>query len=203
MITHAVYGIRTSTYKGEYMTRLYRLMESWSEIMETGNTPPVDIFPWLKQVPERFFGNYKSRALGIGKQMESLYDNMLGRVISRREKSGERVGSLMDNVLDQQDNNALNANQLRFIGGTTMEGASDTSSSLILAIIQAFIKYPEVQTRAQQEMDAVVGEDRTPQWSDFAQLPYINMIVKEGHRWRPILPLNFPHSLGEGWSFRC
>lgn len=81
-----------------------------------------------------------------------------------------------------------------------MEGGSDTSSSLILAIVQALIKYPEVQRKAQEEIDAVVGSERSPQWSDLANLPYINMIIKEGHRWRPILPLGFPHALGEGES---
>jgi cytochrome P450 len=81
-----------------------------------------------------------------------------------------------------------------------MEGGSDTSSSLILAIIQALILNPEVQDRAHREISAVVNEDRTPVWSDMANLPYINMIVKEGHRWRPILPLCFPHALGQGNS---
>ena len=40
------------------MNRLYTLMEKWSEIMETGNTPPVDIFPLLKLLPQRLFRNY-------------------------------------------------------------------------------------------------------------------------------------------------
>ena len=79
-----------------------------------------------------------------------------------------------------------------------MEGGSDTSSSLILAIVQALILNPEVQQRAHREIDTVIGEDRSPEWSDMDKLPYINMIVKEGHRWRPILPLCFPHALGQG-----
>lgn len=79
-----------------------------------------------------------------------------------------------------------------------MEGGSDTSASLILAIIQAMIHYPEVQRKAQEEIDSVVKFQRSPVWADLPKLPYINMIVKEGHRWRPILPLCFPHALGEG-----
>lgn len=43
-----VFGVRTRTTNGEYMNRLYNMMEDWSEIMETGATPPVDEFPWLK-----------------------------------------------------------------------------------------------------------------------------------------------------------
>lgn len=179
------------------MNRLYHLMEEWSQIMETGATPPVDIFPWLKRFPEKFVGNYITRAKGIGKQMESLYSDILGQVIQRRGL-GERINCFMDRVLDQQNKTELPPNQLRFLGGVLMEGGSDTSSSLILAIVQAMIKNPEIQLKAQAEIDAIVGHDRSPQWSDLGNLPYINMIVKEGHRWRPILPLGFPHVLGEG-----
>ena len=180
------------------MRRLYHLMEQWSAIMETGATPPVDVFPWLKLLPERFFGNYITRARNIGAQMETLYDDILAKVFARRDKEQQRLGSFMDKVLDQQEKNALPPNQLRFIGGVLMEGGSDTSSSLILAIVQALIQYPQVQRKAQEEIDSVIGWERSPQWSDLASLPYINMIVKEGHRWRPILPLGFPHALGEG-----
>jgi len=180
------------------MNRLYTLMEEWSKLMETGHTPPVDIFPFLKLVPERVFGRYKTRSLDVGRQMENLYEDILSEVISRREKEGRNVKCFMDTVLDQQEKIQLPRDQLRFIGGVLMEGGSDTSSSLILAIVQALINNPEVQRKAHTELDQVVGADRSPVWSDMVNLPYINMIVKEGHRWRPILPLCFPHALGEG-----
>lgn len=53
-------------------------------------------------------------------------------------------------------------------------------------------------SRAQAEIDAAIDDDRSPEWSDFAKLPYINMIIKESHRWRPVSPLGVPHALGEG-----
>ena len=178
------------------MNRLYTMMESWSEIMETGATPPVDIYPFLKLLPESWFGSYVTRAKAIGAGMYSLYSDILGDVEARRA-TGKNIGSFMDRVLDQQKQNALTPSQLRFIGGVLMEGGSDTSSSLIIAIVQAMIQYPAVQRKAQEEIDRVVGPSRSPTWSDFHNLPYINAIVKEGHRWRPILPLNFPHALTE------
>jgi len=160
------------------MNRLYTLMEEWSKLMETGHTPPVDIFPFLKLVPERMFGRYKTRSLAVGRQMDNLYEDILSEVISRREKEGRKLNCFMDS----------------FIGGVLMEGGSDTSSSLILAIVQALINNPEVQRKAHAEIDQVVGAARSPVWPDMVNLPYINMIVKEGHRWRPILPLCFPHA---------
>lgn len=121
-------------------------MEKWSTVLETGATPPVDAFPLLKLIPQRFMGNWRSRALEVGDLMTSLYTEVLQRVYDRRS-SGINKNSLMDRVLDQQEKNQFNKHQLAFLGGTLMEGGSDTSSSLILAIIQAMTEYPAVQER--------------------------------------------------------
>ncbi|KAK5721160.1 hypothetical protein LTR17_014801 [Elasticomyces elasticus] len=58
---------------------------------------------------------------------------------------------------------------------------------MILTIILAVTKYPEVQTRARTELDEVCRVERMPLFSDFDRLPYINCIIKEALRWRPTL----------------
>lgn len=55
------------------------------------------------------------------------------------------------------------------------------------------ILYPDVQRKAQAELDAVVGEGRLPQFADRGSLPYVNAVVKEVLRWHPISPLSIPH----------
>ena len=128
------------------MDRLYALMEKWSLVMELGATPPVDSFPLLKLIPQRFLGSWRTRAKEVGQLMTSLYSEVLGEVERRREKGVNR-GAFMDKVLDGQEKNQLSRNELYFLGGVLMEGGSDTSSSLILAIILAMMAYPDVQTR--------------------------------------------------------
>ena len=49
--------------------------------------------------------------------------------------------------------------------------------------------YPDVQKKAQAEIDAVVGPHRLPDFEDRPSLPYINAIVKESMRWHLALPL--------------
>ena len=62
------------------------------------------------------------------------------------------------------------------------------------------VAFPEAQRRAQAELDAVVGRDRLPTFSDAPQLPYIHAIVKETLRWRPVAPLGVPHvATREDW----
>lgn len=52
--------------------------------------------------------------------------------------------------------------------------------------------YPKVQASAQAELDAVVGQDRMPEFNDSANLPYITAIVSELFRWQPVTPLGTP-----------
>ena len=61
----------------------------------------------------------------------------------------------------------------------------------------AMVAFPEVQRRAQAEIDAVVGRSRLPTFTDAPHLPYVRAIVKEVTRWRPPLPLGLPHATAE------
>lgn len=173
------------------------IQEGWSKVMEPGNTPPVDIYPFLHLVPQRFFGNWVSRAKDVSSEMNKLYGRMTVHVQERRRKSGSK-GSFMDIVLDQNEKLQLNQHQLSFLGGVLMEGGSDTSSAIIIGFIHAMTKWGDVLKKAQAEVDSVVGEDRTPIWSDYKNLPYIAATVKEAMRWRPATPTAFPHQAAEG-----
>lgn len=49
--------------------------------------------------------------------------------------------------------------------------------------------HPEVQAKAQSQIDDVVGNDRLPEFADIDRLPYIQAIIKELFRWQPVTPL--------------
>ena len=51
------------------------------------------------------------------------------------------------------------------------------------------VMHPEVQRKAQAEIDRVVGNDRFPTIADQANLPYVDAIAKEVLRWGPIVPV--------------
>ena len=53
----------------------------------------------------------------------------------------------------------------------------------------ALMHYPDVQRKAQDEIDAVVGTDRLPTFSDRPSLPYIEAVYLEVLRWSVPVPL--------------
>ena len=52
--------------------------------------------------------------------------------------------------------------------------------------------YPEVQHKAQKEIDNVIGSDRLPTFADRGKLLYIDALMKEVLRFNPVA------NLGEG-----
>lgn len=63
----------------------------------------------------------------------------------------------------------------------------EQSVSSIYSFFLAMTLYPEVQRKAQQELDSVVGTDRLPSFSDRSRLPYVCAVVSETLRWMPVV----------------
>lgn len=59
---------------------------------------------------------------------------------------------------------------------------SDTTAAELVAFVQALLLFPDVQKKAQEELDRVCG-DRYPTKEDAEALPYICSCIKEVCRW--------------------
>ncbi|CAE6449146.1 unnamed protein product [Rhizoctonia solani] len=54
-----------------------------------------------------------------------------------------------------------------------------------------------VASKAQAEIDRVVGSNRLPEISDRESLPYVECVLKEVLRWQPVAPIGVPHASAE------
>lgn len=53
--------------------------------------------------------------------------------------------------------------------------------------------HPELQAKAQEEIDTVIGTHRLPTLSDRKEMPFCDRLVKEVLRWGVVGPLGVPH----------
>ena len=53
--------------------------------------------------------------------------------------------------------------------------------------------YPDVQRKAQTELDRLIGPDRLPDITDYDDLIYIQAVTLESMRWMVVLPLGVFH----------
>ena len=56
------------------------------------------------------------------------------------------------------------------------------------------VRYPDVQRKAQAEIDRVIGPSRLPEFEDLDNLPYVRAMALEALRWRPVSPFAIPHT---------
>lgn len=155
--------------------------------MEPGANPPVDEYTFLRFIPEKF-APWKKRAMRAGDTMDEVWTRAR-QIIEERRQKGEKRDCIADRLLDEYTETGFPMSQHAFnnLIGELVEGGADTTAAQLLTIVLALAKNPWVQKRAQQEIDPLCGTSRSPDWgSDFAGLPYINAVVKEGMRWRPV-----------------
>lgn len=67
-----------------------------------------------------------------------------------------------------------------------------TFATTTVALLNLMLN-PDVFQKARDEIDRVVGTDRLPSLADRSQLRYIDYIVEETTRWRPLSPIGIPH----------
>jgi cytochrome P450 len=80
----------------------------------------------------------------------------------------------------------LQNREISSISGNLYGAGSDTLASTLITMVLAAVMFPETVKRAQDELDRVVGHDRSPHFDDLPQLPYLEAFVKEVFRWRSV-----------------
>ncbi|KAF6840287.1 cytochrome p450 [Colletotrichum plurivorum] len=168
-----------------------------SKALSPGSYLPVDQFPILKLLPERWIMG-RQRAKDLYVMMTGVWRDARERVDARRS-AGDRRDSLLDRILDGEivSDVPLTYSGVNNLIGGIHQAAADTTATAVLTTILFLAKHPEFQDKARVELDRVCGTARMPVWSDFEDLPYINCIVKEGLRMRPVAPSGVPHAAKE------
>ena len=97
--------------------------------------------------------------------------------------------SLIDDLLDDRNidsDPAFEGTKLANFVGALMQAAAETSALTMRTSILFLATNSWVQKKAQEELDSVCGTKRLPVFTDFSALPYINCVMKEGLRIRPV-----------------
>ena len=62
--------------------------------------------------------------------------------------------------------------------------------------------FPDVQQKAQEELDQIVGSDRLPDFSDYDDLLYTQAVSLEAMRWMVVVPLGVSHRVTRDDEYR-
>ncbi|KAF7346364.1 O-methylsterigmatocystin oxidoreductase [Mycena sanguinolenta] len=80
------------------------------------------------------------------------------------------------------------------VAAVAYAAGSDTTVSALASFFLAMALHPDVQKKAQTEIDTVVGIHQLPEFKDRPSLPYVEALYREVMRWKPVLPLGLAHA---------
>lgn len=90
---------------------------------------------------------------------------------------------LLDHLLEYYDDaSAKDVEEMRSQVFTFLLAGHETSSVALAWTLYELAKNPEIQTRAREEVFAVLGKDLNTEWSKLDELKFLGNIVKESLR---------------------
>ncbi|KAH9983874.1 cytochrome P450 [Russula vinacea] len=194
IILSVAYGIDVRPEGDPYVEQAEKVLQAL-EIGTTQEASRFDTIPWLLHMPSWFPGaRFKRRARKwcriVDNALQTTHDKVKGDLAS-----GTAAPSVSANMISKLDENSTDLDLLAAKGvpGTMYMAGTDTTVTALETFILAMTLYPEVQRKAQDEIDSVVGNSRLPDYSDQDTLPYIQAVLKEVLRWHPVTPLSVFH----------
>ncbi|KAI8986616.1 cytochrome P450 [Trametes punicea] len=166
----------------------------------------VDHIPILKYIPEWLMpgGGFKAVARKMRHELDMMYELPFS-FVKEQMKAGTASPSFTSSYLQEKQTRTVADEELiKAAAASLYSGGADTTPSSMTAFILAMCLWPDIQTRAQRELDGVLGASwtRLPTFADRARLPYVNAIVLEVLRWNPAVPLGLAHRLTQDDVYR-
>ncbi|KAI0279444.1 cytochrome P450 [Russula aff. rugulosa BPL654] len=194
IILSVAYGIDVRPEGDPYVADAENVLRA----LQLGSTYDATIFDtitWLLRMPSWFPGaGFKRRARKwspiVDNAIQSAFDKVKGEL-----DSGKAAPSVAANMISKlgEDSTELDVFAAKGVPGSMYIAGTDTTVAALETFILAMTLYPEVQRKAQAEIDRVVGNSRLPDYSDQDELPYIDAVLKEVLRWHPVTPLGLSH----------
>ena len=111
-------------------------------------------------------------------------------IIAERTKSGESkpdlLGMLLSSV-DPENGQKMSDRQLEAEVRSYYAAGYETTATALTWVFYALHKFPAVEAKLHQELDAVLG-GRTPTYSDLENLPYTLRVIQETMRLFTVVP---------------
>ncbi|KIP09976.1 hypothetical protein PHLGIDRAFT_66583 [Phlebiopsis gigantea 11061_1 CR5-6] len=200
IILQVAYGYEASEGR-DLLIGLFERAVSGFNSAPTLGTLLAEVLPILKWIPSLLPGaEWKMKAKRLRADVEAMMDIPYRKAkvdASRRGEESSIASKCMEELVDEEDEHAV-----KFAVGSLYPGGVDTMTCAVSNFLLAMVLYPDVQKKAQRELDYVIGVDRMPRLSDLSRLPYMNALCLEVHRWNPATPLGIPHRSSEDNFFQ-
>ncbi|KAF9525386.1 cytochrome P450 [Crepidotus variabilis] len=173
------------------------------DITSGGGIWLVDIFPFLRRLPKWMPGaGFKRKAEKWKQRIDEFADKPF-ELLKENMSSGSYKPSFCSILLEEAAANKGSANtderraefefDLKWAANSMYSSTTDANLAAVTLFMLAIISHPSAQKAAQAEIDAVVGNDRLPNFQDREKLVYLEALYKECLRWGIPVPMTLAH----------
>ncbi|KAL6190555.1 hypothetical protein ACLB2K_036949 [Fragaria x ananassa] len=164
----------------------------WGMMEEIGKPNLADYFPLLRMLDPQ---GIRRRLTYYFQKTVDIFDQMIyQRMESRRGDNYITTNDMLDILLniseDKKEDIDMPETQHLFLD--LFAAGTDTSSATFEWAMAELLRNPEVLSKAQAELDQVIGKGKLVEESYIARLPYLQAILKETLRLHPAVPLLLP-----------
>lgn len=187
------YGHRIDSLAADVIKQRFEFMHYMASLNVPGKYM-VESIPLLKHIPS-ILAPWKREIQTMGAKEATanlaLWNLVKDDLSTSKEKDITIPDSLTKLVLELREKEAipLTDSQLSYTPASLFGAGSDTTASTLCTAFLGLITHPSVLSRAYSELASVIGSSRLPTFTDSPNLPYINALVKETLRWRPVAVL--------------
>ncbi|KAF9568495.1 cytochrome P450 [Agrocybe pediades] len=196
IVLNAGYGYEVEAENDFYIALVHKAVQPLLHVVHAGNYL-VDYIPALKYIPSWFPGaKFKTDAATWAVDIRNLVDipfEMVKKDISKGVAKRSFVYDSLDKLKTDGVEDRYEEEIIKNCAGMVYLAGSDTTTTLMQAWILAMANYPEVQKKAQAEIDKVVGRNRLPDFNDRPSMPFVEAMLQEAMRWGLVTPLALPH----------
>ncbi|KAF9238505.1 cytochrome P450 [Melanogaster broomeanus] len=192
IIMAVTYGYDAVPTNDPIVTKVERFIELIKTVMSPEQAALFAAFPFVAHIPSWLpGGRYKQKAAECRRLAVDVVNDPFNYVKDQMA-SGTARKSLVKDLLEKE-NWKTDEETVKSVAATSFLGVPFQTGGTFLMFLLAMVLHPNVRTKAQQEIDRVVGSERLPNFDDRPNLPYVEAVFLETFRWRPAVPLALPH----------
>ncbi|KAG1722559.1 cytochrome P450 [Suillus lakei] len=192
------YGYDVAPRNDPMVATVKELADILAKALSPERSAVLSAFPILTRLPAWLPGAGSQRDAARARELAGQVLNVPFNLVKKNIAAGVATHSMVSDCLAQineKDDQHKQETAIKAAAATAFIGNFSSSSSILHTFVLAMILYPEVQAKAQAEIDSVIGAtSRSPEFDDRPLLPYVDAILRELLRWIPVVPLGIPHA---------
>lgn len=194
LILRLAYSKPVVTGEESFVRRILAVVHTVERVASPG-AYLVDTFPILMKLPS-FLAPFKREGNRLHNEEISLFRDLLK----------EGIDSGGDNFCTKWHNNRkaydLSEDHVAYVIGTLFEAGAGTTAAAVCSFLLAMTLHGKEYKLLQDDIDAVVGQDRLPSFEDIPKIPRVRAVAKEVLRWRPVTAGGLPHMLTQDDTYQ-